>query len=80
MTTIVLKHSEWLAVRKRIESDYGPAPTLVSWRLRELLGFTVRHHKGYNIWNKIHENDIRLDFVNEDSLTFFKLKYGFIDA
>ena len=80
MTTLVLKHKEWLAVRQRIDVDYGPASTLVSWRLKEILGFTVRHHKGYNVWNKIHENDIRLDFVDDNSLTFFRLKYGFGNA
>ena len=80
MTTIVLKHNQWRALRQRIEADYGPASSLVSWRLKELLGFTVRHHRGFNIWNKRQEDDIRLDFVDSNSFTFFKLKYGFTDA
>ena len=80
MTTIVLKHHDWKEIRRRIEDDYGPASSLVSWRLKELLGFTIRHHRGYSVWNKRYEDDIRLDFVNEDALTFFRLKYGFTDA
>lgn len=80
MTTIVLKHKEWQSLSQRIDEDYGRITTLLSWRLKETLGFTVRHHIGFNIWNKRHEDDIRLDFVNEDALTFFKLKYGFTDA
>ena len=75
MTTLKLSHKEWIAVRQRIDADYGRVVTMVSWKLKETLGFTVRHHKGYNSWNKIFENDIRLDFVNEDSFVFFKLKY-----
>jgi len=75
MTTVVLKHSEWAEVRQRIDADYGKINTLVSWRLKELLGFTVRHHTGYSIWKKKYEDDIRLDFVNDDARTFFQLKY-----
>ena len=75
MTTLVLSHKEWRAIRQRIDADYGNVVTMISWKLKETLGFTVRHHKGYNMWNKIFENDIRLDFVNEDSFVFFKLKY-----
>jgi len=80
MTTLVLKHSEWLSVRQRMDADYGKVNTLISWRLQELLGFTVRYHTGYSVWKKQYEDDIRLDFINQDSLTFFKLKYGFTDA
>jgi hypothetical protein len=49
--------------------------TLVSWRLKETLGFTVRHHQGHNPINGHWVNDIRLDFINEDAATFFRLKY-----
>ncbi len=75
MTTLVLKHSEWDEVRQRIDADYGKINTLVSWRLKDLLGFTVRHHTGYSIWKKKYEDDIRLDFVNDDARIFFQLKY-----
>jgi hypothetical protein len=49
--------------------------TLVSWRLKETLGFTVRYHQGHNPINGHWVNDIRLDFINEDAATFFRLKY-----
>lgn len=80
MTTIVLKHNEWHELRQRIDADYGKTTTLVSWRLKETLGFTIRHHIGFSVWNKRYEDDVRLDFVNQDSYIFFKLKYGFADA
>lgn len=75
MSTIVLKHSEWNDLRQRIDADYGPVVSLVSWKLKETLGFTVRHHTGYSVWNKRYEDDIRLDFINEDYQAFFRLKY-----
>jgi hypothetical protein len=75
MTTIVLKHSEWRDLRQRIDRDYGPVVSMVSWRLRETLGFTVRHHAGLNVWKQRYEDDIRLDFVDDERLVFFKLKY-----
>lgn len=75
MTTIVLKHSQWISIWRRIDADYGAVVSMVSWRLKETLGFTVRHHTGYSIWKKRYEDDIRLDFVNQEALTFFQLKY-----
>jgi hypothetical protein len=75
MTTIVLAHKEWNNIRRSIDADYGRVTTLVSWRLRETLGFTVRHHQGNNPINGHWVNDTRLDFVNEDAATFFRLKY-----
>ena len=75
MTTVVLSHDTWTKIRQRIDADYGTVVGLVSWKLRETLGFTVRHHTGYSIWKKRYEDDIRLDFVDQDSLTFFQLKY-----
>jgi hypothetical protein len=48
---------------------------MISWRLRETLGFTVRHHQDHNPINGHWVHDIRLDFVDEDAATFFRLKY-----
>ena len=75
MTTLVLEPKHWFKIRQRIDADYGPLISLVSWKTKEVLGFTVRHHAGHNVWNKQYENDVRLDFVSEDQFVFFKLKY-----
>lgn len=75
MTTLILKHSEWDNIRRRIDADYGIVVAMVSWKTKETLGFTVRHHRGYSVLNHQYVDDIRLDFVNEDSVVFFKLKY-----
>jgi hypothetical protein len=75
MTTIVLDAYGWSVIRHKIDHDYGQVTTLVSWRLKETLGFTVRRHQGHNPINGHWVNDIRLDFVDEDAATFFRLKY-----
>ena len=75
MTTLVLSLNSWNIIRQQIDADYGKVVSMVSWKMQETLGFTVRHHRGYSVWNNRYEDDIRLDFVNEDSLTFFQLKY-----
>jgi hypothetical protein len=75
MTTIVLKHQEWRDLQQRITDDYGIVVSMVSWKTKEVLGFTVRHHTGYSVWNKRYDDDIRLDFVDDERLVFFKLKY-----
>jgi hypothetical protein len=75
MTTIALKHQDWRNLRQRIDADYGKVVSMVSWKLKETLGFTVRHHTGFNVLNKQYEDDIRLDFVDQERLVFFKLKY-----
>jgi len=75
MTTIVLDNQEWRDLQKRITADYGIVVAMISWKTKETLGFTVRHHQGNNPINGHWVNDIRLDFVNEDAATFFRLKY-----
>lgn len=75
MTTIVIKTRDWHDICARIAEDYGQATTLISWRLKETLGFTVRHHQGFNSLTNVYENDRRLDFVNEEAATFFRMKY-----
>lgn len=80
MTTLILKHSEWNRLRQRISNDYGQTTVMLSWRLKETLGFTARTHSGKNSLTNIYEYDTRLDFVSQDALTFFNLKYGCRDG
>jgi hypothetical protein len=75
MTTIVMNEYNWQKIRARIDQDYGRVTTLVSWRLKETLGFTVRRHQGTNSLTNIFEYDTRLDFVDETAATFFRMKY-----
>jgi hypothetical protein len=80
MTTLILNHSEWKRLRQRISDDYGQTTVMLSWRLKETLGFTIRTHSGKNSLTNVYEYDTRLDFVSQDALTFFNLKYGCRDG
>jgi hypothetical protein len=75
MTTIVLQNSEWTKLRPRIDDDYGRITTMISWRLKETLGFTVRSHRGFDPRVGDYVQDTRLDFVDETAATFFRMKY-----
>ena len=74
MTTIVLQNHAWDQLRPRIDADYGKITTMISWRLKESLGFTVRKHHFIDATGRYIE-DIRLDFVDETAATFFRMKY-----
>ena len=75
MTTLILDKKVWRDLQQRITSDYGIVVAMISWKTKETLGFTVRHHQGHNPINGHRVNDIRLDFVDQDAATFFRLKY-----
>ncbi len=73
--TVILSQKQWLEIKKQICKDHGDAVLLISWRLKQTLGFTVRRHKGYDPVNGHIKSDIRLDFYDEPAMTFFQLKY-----
>lgn len=74
MTTLVFTKKEWEPIKNRIYQDYGDRIFLISWRLKRELGFTVRHHFGYDEYNQ-RQTDIRLDFDDPARATFFQMKY-----
>ena len=74
MTTIVLQNHAWDQLRPRIDADYGKVTTMISWRLKETLGFTVRNHHFVDDTGR-YIADVRLDFVDETAATFFRMKY-----
>jgi hypothetical protein len=78
-------HWDWESISEKIIEEYGPS-TMISWKLKRELGFTVRHHKGlvaYDSDNKIEDlkgryyysPQIHLDFYDEVAQSFFALKY-----
>jgi hypothetical protein len=72
---IVLTHPKWAKLRERLTNDYSPSVMMLSYRMKEKLGFTVREHI---YWAKQsgYITDIRLDFYNESKRTMFLLKYS----
>jgi hypothetical protein len=72
---IVLTQDKWYKLKNRLTKDHSPSVMMLSYRMKDKLGFTVREHrewteqKGYMI-------DIRLDFYSEPKRTMFLLKYS----
>ena len=73
--TLILTEKKWNELYNQIREEHGDSTVLLSWKLKETLGFTVRRHRDYNPINGHMVNDIRLDFYDEAALTFFQLKY-----
>ena len=73
--TLILTESKWNTIYNQIREEYGDTTVIISWKLKETLGFTVRRHRDYNPVNGHMVNDIRLDFYDESAMTFFQLKY-----
>jgi hypothetical protein len=78
--TLTISENQWNKISNIIRAEYGDSILLISWKLREVLGFTVRRHRDYSPINGHMINDIRLDFYNEPAMTFFQLKYLNTDA
>ena len=73
--TLVLTEKKWNAIYNLIRKEHGDSVILISWKLKDTLGFTVRRHRDYNPINGHMVDDIRLDFYDEPSITFFQLIY-----
>ena len=73
--TLILTESKWNTIYNLIREEYGDTTVIISWKLKETLGFTVRRHRDYNPINGHMVDDIRLDFYDEPAMTFFQLKY-----
>ena len=80
---IKLTINQWLPILDRIKEEYPIAVWAISWKQREVLGFTVRNYREYpdegkksgqQYWG-IPEEGVYLDFWNDAQETFFSMKY-----
>ena len=74
--TLTLSYTAWNKLKEKITEDYGRATVLISWRLRDQLGFTVREHIEYNQEDWRNSHTIRLDFWDDQMQTMFLLRYS----
>lgn len=81
---IKLTYKKWLPVLDRIKTEYPASVWAISWKQREVLGFTVRNYREWTQQNKDRHDNIRwgrpeegvyLDFWNDAQETFFSVKY-----
>lgn len=72
---IVLTNWQWEKLKNRLTNDHSPSVMMLSYRMKDKLGFTVREHRSWT--ERIgYMTDIRLDFYNEPKRTMFLLKYS----
>ena len=62
---IKLTRNQWSTVREQIASEHPKSVLIISYRMREVLGFTPRNH----------DNMVVLDFFDENQKSWFILKY-----
>jgi len=74
--TLTISHRAWERLKEKITEDYSRATVLISWRLRDQLGFTVREHIEYNQEDWRNSHTIRLDFWDDSMQTMFLLRYS----
>jgi hypothetical protein len=74
--TLTLKTYDWDKLKSKITEDYGLTTVLISWRMREQLGFTVREHYEPTEVNWRLANTVRLDFWDDQLQTMFLLRYA----
>lgn len=71
---IVLTHDQWDKIKNRLIDEYNLS-IIISWKIKEKLGLTVREHISYSV-PQGYKTDIRLDFYSEPKRTMFLLRYG----
>ena len=81
---IKLTNAQWDPILERIKNEYPVSVWAISWRAREVLGFTVRAYRDWpyqkqdkhgNIrWGRCEEG-VYLDFWNDAQETFFSMRY-----
>lgn len=74
--TIALSYRSWDRLKEKIVEDYGHTTVLISWRMREQLGCTVRDHRDYSHDDWRSSKPMRLDFWCDQMQTMFLLKYS----
>lgn len=73
--SIKLSQKQWFALKLQIAKDYPRSVWLIRERMRDVLGFTDRDYKHYDIKNHRYIEEVHLDFFNEPKRTMFLLKY-----
>ncbi len=85
---IQLKPKQWTKLLDRLNQDHPKSVMILRYKMREVLGFTVREHRqwvdtskdsidyGMPHYTGHYDNFICLDFYNDQLETWFRLKYA----
>jgi hypothetical protein len=73
---IVLTSGQWAALYTRLKKDYPTSVLAISWKTRQVLGFSIRYYTDCSTDIPSRRYTIRLDFYNDSLKTLFVLKYS----
>jgi hypothetical protein len=88
LKSIKLTEQNWDKLKYQLSQNYPKSVMLTRWKMKEVLGFTVRHHRErVDVRQMAGEFDMRdygvmmkdyicLDFYDEAKKTMFLLKYS----
>lgn len=79
MSTVYMTEKNWRAVREILAAENKPSVMMISHRMKEKLGFSVREHRHWTQTDgkyKFTEESIALDFYNESKYTMFLIRFG----
>ena len=69
MKPVVMTPAEWLKVLSRIKEDYPPSVSLLTWKRKEKLGFTVREHSQWVV-NRDYDRQYK-EYESREKTGFF---------
>ena len=72
--SIILSEKQWQLLKNQLTNDYAPSVMNIRGKMKEVLGFTVRHHRWYTEQHG-YRGHVCLDFYNEPKRTMLLLKY-----
>jgi hypothetical protein len=79
MSTVYLTEKAWKTIRQTLAAENPSSVMLISWRMRDRLGFSVREHRQWTSKEgryRFIEESIVLDFYDEFKYTLFLLRFG----
>lgn len=81
--TLSLTHNQWYTINQVLKQEYPINILILNSNLKKHLGFTKRIHSSWvEIKNEYYDNyksrreTVKLDFVSDNKLLLFKLKFN----
>lgn len=79
MTVLYMTEKNWAIVREVLTQENLKSTMMISTKMRERLGFSVREHRHWDQVDgryKFTEEKIVLDFYSEKKYTMFLIRFG----
>jgi hypothetical protein len=73
--SIEISQAQWEKIYLQLKQQYPPSVIMIRDKMKSTLGFTVRNHRYFDPNSERYKFQLYLDFVDQQSLVFFKLKY-----